>query len=148
MFKDKPSNDLITFVNKPTLYMELVRPKSILCKRFIPPKDAQFSVSELAVLAHTIHEHNRSYHIIRHQGYWFADTIYKVALMRCGRVKEEVKEPDKPGKFGDYVQVQLIKAETPSQVYAKHKASWATAKKNYEALDHVSLMLPSPLSHV
>ena len=68
--------------------------------------------------------------------------------MRCGRVKEEVKEPDKPGKFGDYVQVQLTKAETPFEVYAKQKVSWVTAKKNYEALGHVSLMLPSPLAHV
>ena len=38
MFKDKPSVDLITFVNKPTPYMKLVRPKSILCKRFTPPQ--------------------------------------------------------------------------------------------------------------
>ena len=75
MFDDKPSNDLITFVNMPSRYMDLVRPGSILCKQFIPPKDAEFSVSELAVLAHTIHLHNRSYHIIRHQCYWFSDTI-------------------------------------------------------------------------
>ena len=145
MFKDNPSKDLITFVNKPTSYMDLVRPGSILCKKFTPPKDAEFSVSELAVLAHTIHKYNCSYHVIRYQCHWFSEIIYNVSFMRCGWVKEEVKEPNKPGKFGDTVQVHLTNAETPFKVYAKHKESWIIAKKKYEALGYVSLMLPSPI---
>lgn len=141
-----PSKDIITFINEPNDYLSAEREGSYLCKKFRVQKGV-FSVAELLVLAHTIHDHNRSYHLLRYQCYWFSDIIYNVTKMRCGVVKEDVPFPDKPGKFGD-VQVQQTKRGTPEEVLRKHNDAWNMAKKRINDVNFSPCLYPYHWSEV
>ena len=131
--RNHPSKDVITFINEPNDYLTTGRAGSYVCKKFRVQKGV-FSVAELLVLAHTIHDHNRSYHLLRYQCYWFSDIIYNVTKIRCRVVKEDAPFPDKPGKFGD-VQVQQSKRGTPEEVLRKHNDAWNMAKKRIDAVN-------------
>ena len=71
------SGDVIMFINQPNDYLKTERAGSVVCRWFKIWKGI-FSVAELIMLSHIIHECNSSYHMICHQCYWFANTIYKV----------------------------------------------------------------------
>ena len=124
----RPSKDFITFVPLPNQYLQTERKGGELCKKFQIPRRT-LSLAELLVLIYTVHDHNPSYHLLRHQCYWFADTIYNAVKMRCGVSSEDLPLPDKPGKFGD-VRVQHTNSETPQVVLEKHRTAWYLQKSS------------------
>ena len=122
LFPERPSKDLVTLVVEPNSYLEDERKGSEVCKTFRIRKGT-LSVSELFHIIQAIHNSNRSYHLLRHQCYWFADTLYDVVKQRCGNVKDTVKLADKPGRFGS-VRVQRTNGTTPQSILAKHQRNW------------------------
>ena len=122
LIPERPSKDLVTLVVQPNSYLEIERKGSEVCKTFRIRKGT-LSMSELFYIIQAIHNSNRSYHLLRHQCYWFADTLYDVVKMRCGNVKDTVTLADKPGRFGS-VRVQRTNGTTPGSILRKHEGNW------------------------
>ena len=139
-FPDHPSRDVITFINEPNDYLKSERPGSIVCRSF-KTRIGTFSVAELVTLAHTVHDHNSSYHMIRNQCYWFAYTIYKVTKICCGNVPDNKFHPDSPGTFGGFR--VIAKKSMPTDILKKFHDEWKNSK---EVIENVSIPLPLHLS--
>ncbi|KAF8509638.1 hypothetical protein JB92DRAFT_2945463 [Gautieria morchelliformis] len=131
---DKPALDRLTFVNLPSeVYVKENRAGSFVCKKFTPKKPT-LTVAELLVLIHAVHEQNRSYHLLQHQCYWFADVLYHVAKERCGKVEETTrKSVMSPGNFG-MVKVIRPRPTTHSEVRRRHKEAWVIADQRIKDL--------------
>ncbi|KAF8508981.1 hypothetical protein JB92DRAFT_2949521 [Gautieria morchelliformis] len=132
---DSPSEGILTFINAPNhFYMKRFRKGSFVCRKF-RPWNPTFTVAELLTLSHAVHHQNRSYHLLQHQCYWFADVLYNAAKERCGKVYETILKPRmSPGDFG-IVQVIRHRPETHSDVLQRHKEAWVTAEQRIKDID-------------
>lgn len=121
---EKPLHDFVTLIVERNSYLEQERKGSELCKIFHIQKEI-FSVAELLQLVYAIHGHNETFHLLRYQCHWLADTLYNTVKMRCGDVEESLVYPEKLGKFGN-VHVQHINDRTPEIILKVHMKGWAT----------------------
>jgi hypothetical protein len=121
-----PAKDQVT-ISKDGTYRTIVKPqgtyRNLAEMHFENP--IAFKIAQLAVLFKVVNRHAPEYHIIQHQCFWFAYSIWAIMAKAASRISQSSKWEDCRGVY----QHKLVLPEfDTSGIEAEFAVAWQTAQ--------------------